>query len=56
VFTILNTEVKLNDYSYPGWAHGIGWFIVFTLLVPLVVGFIFSTRKVGFKNVSEVIF
>lgn len=47
-----NETVKYNDYNYPDWAHGIGWFIVGLLLLPIVIIF-FSTLFKSMKKMES---
>lgn len=37
---IANTEIVLNDYHYPQWAHYIGWSIVTLILSPILIIFV----------------
>lgn len=49
---IANTEVVLNDYHYPTWAHGIGWTLVVIILAPFIIAFIHSliSSRFNFKK------
>ena len=49
---VANSEVKLNDYRYPEWAHIIGWVIVAIILSPLLICFETALSKYNFKRVS----
>ncbi|CAF0793372.1 unnamed protein product [Brachionus calyciflorus] len=46
IITIIsNTEVTLNNYHYPGWAHAIGWIIVVIVLCPVPIFFAISIKN-----------
>jgi SNF family Na+-dependent transporter len=50
-----NSEVMLNDYHYPAWAHDIGWFLVILVLSPLGIVFLqqLITNKFNLKSLFE---
>ena len=51
---VANTEVKLDKYSYPTFAHVLGWIIVVGTLSPLPIGFFMEYRKRrNFKRVRN---
>ena len=59
IFAIIsNSEVKLNDYSYPIGAHVFGWLLVVLVLAPIPVYFCLHVLKIfkkhGFKNINDV--
>jgi hypothetical protein len=56
LYLFSGSQVKLNNYIYPPWAHGIGYLIVASLLLPLPIGFLFSVKKVGLLNVKQIEF
>lgn len=50
-----NSEVMLNDYHYPTWAHGIGWLLVILVLSPLGIVFVqqLIANKFNLKSLFE---
>ncbi len=54
---IANTEVTLNKYRYPKWAHAIGWSTVSILLLPVFTVFLVSlfksAKEKNLKNVNK---
>lgn len=55
ISVVANSEVVLNDYHYPAWAHGIGWSLVAIILSPLVIIFIMTavTSKFDLEKMFE---
>lgn len=50
---IANTEVTLNDYHYPRWAHCIGWSIVCLILSPIFIFFEINLSKYNFVRIWQ---
>lgn len=48
---IANSEVTLNDYHYPRWAHIVGWSIVCLIMSPLFIFFEISLSKYNFVRI-----
>jgi hypothetical protein len=57
---ISNSEVKLNNYSYPAGAHVVGWLTVVIILAPLPYYFFIAFRQIykkyKFQNLKAVRF
>ena len=49
---IANSEVKLNEYRYPQWAHNIGWGFVLIILAPILLFYHISLSRYNFARVS----